>query len=311
MKDYTVFLGDVALDEYYRADCWPEAGGKAFVDQMEAKHGGMIANAACVYSAAGGDARFMTTLNSGEVSRVLVEGLEKQGVSPVYVITDDSLADSKCMIFLAKDNNTVMILNTGLISYELTEEYLNVLKDANCLYTTLSDLLRMRFGNMEGLEIAHILRQNGVQIFCDLDTGYLDEEKEIFYQELDYAVFNHIGFRNYRGKRTEEEAAQQLLSYGVKAVVITCGIEGCRLYSEKMYKTIPAFQVEAADVTGAGDTFSASFLYGIQRFGEDYEKAAEYASAAAAICVSGVGARAGAVSENEVRCFLKKQGLDY
>ena len=116
----------------------------------------------------------------------------------------------------------------------------------------------MRFGNMEGLEIAHILRQNGVQIFCDLDTGYLDEEKEIFYQELDYAVFNHIGFRNYRGKRTEEEAAQQLLC-----------------------------------------------------FGEDYEKAAEYASAAAAICVSGVGARAGAVSENEVRCFLKKQGLDY
>lgn len=258
MKDYTVFLGDVALDEYYRADCWPEAGGKAFVDQMEAKHGGMIANAACVYSAAGGDARFMTTLNSGKVSRVLVEGLEKQGVSPVYVITDDSLADSKCMIFLAKDNNTVMILNTGLISYELTEEYLNVLKDANCLYTTLSDLLRMRFGNMEGLEIAHILRQNGVQIFCDLDTGYLDEEKEIFYQGLDYAVFNHIGFRNYRGKRTEEEAAQQLLC-----------------------------------------------------FGEDYEKAAEYASAAAAICVSGVGARAGAVSENEVRCFLKKQGLDY
>ena len=78
-----------------------------------------------------------------------------------------------------------------------------------------------------------------------------------------------------------------------------------------MCKTIPAFRVEAADVTGAGDTFSALFLYGIQRFDEDYEKAAEYASAAAAICVSGVGARAGAVSEKEVRSFLKKQGLDY
>lgn len=259
MENYTIFLGDVALDEYYRADCWPEAGGKAFVDQMEAKHGGMIANAACVYGAAGGDARFMTTLNSGEVSRILVEGLKSQGVDPVYVITDDTLADSKCMIFLAEDNNTVMIMNTGLTSYELTEEYFDVLKDARYLYTTLSDLLRLRFKDMEGLDIAHILREHGVEIFCDLDTGYLEEEKEIFYQELDYAIFNHIGFRSYCGERSEKEAAEQLLSYGIKAVVITCGSEGCKLYSDGCCKTIPAFRVEAADATGEEILFQLHF----------------------------------------------------
>lgn len=306
MGDYTIFLGDVALDEYYRVDSWPVPGGKAFVNQMEAQHGGMIANAACVYQALGGNARFMTALNGGAVSDILINGLKDQGVWPSYVIRDDSLADSRCMIFLTEDNNTVLILETGQEVYQITPEYFAVLQEAEYLYSTLSDLLRLRYQNLEGLDVVRLLRESGVKIFCDLDTGYLDEEKEAYYQVLDYAVFNHIGFARYKGCRTEEEAVHALLSYGVKAVAVTCGSEGCKVFWSEICAEIQVFPVEAVDATGAGDTFSASFLYGIGRFGQDYKKAALFASAAAAICVSGVGARAGAVTEKDVQNFMQK-----
>lgn len=306
MSEYTIFLGDVALDEYYRADCWPVSGGKAFLNPMEAQHGGMIANAACVYKAVGGNARFMTALNDGEVSRVLIDGLEKQGVSPSYVIVDNSLADSKCMIFLTEENNTVLIMDMGLTTYDLTTEYFEVLKGAKYLYTTLSDLLRLHYEELSGLEIASQLRSSGVKIFCDLDTGYLDEEDEAYYQVLDFAVFNHIGFDKYRGSRTEEEAVNTLLSYGIHLVAVTCGSEGCRIFWQNGTAQIPIFKVPLADATGAGDTFSASLLYAIDHYEGNYVHAAQFASAAAAICVSGIGARAGAVSADTILEFMQK-----
>lgn len=304
MGDYTVFLGDVALDEYYRVDNWPVPGGKAFLEQMEPEHGGMIANAACVYRAMGGNTRFMTALNHGALSDLLIDGLKKWGVWPCHVIWDDALADSKCMIFLTEDNNTVFILETGLTVYDITEEYFAVLQGAKYLYSTLSDLLRLQYQGMKGLEVVRKLKESGIKVFCDLDTGYLEEEKEEYYQVLDYAVFNHIGFDGYKGTRAEDEAIKDLLSYGIKSVAVTYGSAGCKVFWQDGKAEISAFPVDVTDATGAGDTFSSAFLYGIDRFDHDYKKAAEFASAAAAICVSGVGARAGAVSEEKVHLFI-------
>ena len=48
---YNVYIGDVALDEYYSADRWPGPADKGFVKTLPAVPGGMIANAACVSAA--------------------------------------------------------------------------------------------------------------------------------------------------------------------------------------------------------------------------------------------------------------------
>jgi sugar/nucleoside kinase (ribokinase family) len=304
VEKYTVFLGDVALDEYYRTDQWPGAGGKAFADQLEARHGGMIANAACVYAALGGTARFMTPLNRGKVSEILVEGLRDSGVSPDYVIWDDTLADSKCIIFLTGEDNTVMIVNTGLQEIDLCEAHVEALKGAEYIYSTLSDLLRLRCGNKKGLEVVSEIRKAGPRIVCDLDTVYVEEDHDGNYQEMDIAIFNQFGFDRFRGARSEEQATADLLSLGVSLVAVTCGSCGCRIHTSESSFSVPAFPVDAVDVTGAGDTFSAALLYGLQHM--EPGQAARFASAAAAICVQGIGARAGAVSRAEVFALMDR-----
>lgn len=308
MEKYTVFLGDVALDEYYRTDQWPGAGGKAFADQLEARHGGMIANAACVYAALGGTARFMTPLNRGKVSEILVEGLCDSGVSPDYVIWDDTLADSKCIIFLTGEDNTVMIVNTGLQEIDLCEAHVEALKGAEYIYSTLSDLLRLRCGNKKGLEVVSAIRRAGTRILCDLDTGYVDEDCDDHYKEMDIAIFNHIGFDRFRKDRSEDQAAADLLSLGVSLIAVTAGSRGCRIYTTQSSFSVRAFPVDAVDVTGAGDTFSAALLYGLQHM--EPRQAARFASAAAAICVQGIGARTGAVSVEKVLAFMECSPLN-
>lgn len=304
MSKYTIFLGDVSLDEYYSMDCWPAVGGKAFVDQLEAKHGGMIANAACVYAALGGDARFMTPLNRGSISKLLVDGLKNSGVSPDYVIWDDSLADSKCTIFITGENNTVMIVNTGLVEIQISEKYFKALKGAEYIYATLSDILRLKYKNLKGTEVLSEIRRAGVKVVCDLDTGYIENDTEDNYKELDIAIFNHLGFDRYKAGRSEEQAAQDLLSYGISLVGVTYGHKGCRIFTPMDSFSVPAFNVDVVDSTGAGDTFSASLLYALQSMPP--RQAAEFASAAAAICVQSIGARAGAVSLKQVLAFIEK-----
>lgn len=305
MNKYTVFLGDVALDEYYKVDFWPSIGGKTFVKQLKAQHGGMIANAACVYAALGGNARFMTSLNKGRISKTLIRGLEDCRVKPNYVIWNDSLADSKCIIYLTEDNNTVMIIETGLTTIEISDEYFNVLKNAEYIYSTTSDLLRLRYRGLEGMDIISNLRRCGVKIICDLDTGYIEEDVEDNYKELDIAIFNHIGFNKYKKTRSEEDAISDLLSYGISLVAITYGNKGCKIFTETEAIKAPAYQVEIVDVTGAGDTFSASLLYALQNM--NIYDAAKFASATAAICVNRIGARAGMVSEEEVFNFMARK----
>jgi ribokinase len=200
-----------------------------------------------------------------------------------------------------------MIVNTGLTEIRISEDYFEALKGAEYIYSTLSDLLRLRYGQMKGLEIVSEIRKAGAKVICDLDTGYIDEDHEANYKEMDIAVFNHIGFERYRGARSEEQAAADLLSYGISLVAVTYGSEGCRAYIPGEIFSAPAFQVDAVDVTGAGDTFSAALLFGLQHMGP--RQAVVFASAAAAICVQGIGARAGAVSMGQVFALMEDRSL--
>ena len=117
---YSVFIGDVALDEYYKSNYWPTIKDKALVDALPAIPGGMIANAACVSAALGMNVKFLAALNNGAITRFLLDDLEKSGVDTSLVVFDETLADSKTMIFLVGNEHTVMIPRLGLENIELT-----------------------------------------------------------------------------------------------------------------------------------------------------------------------------------------------
>ena len=127
---YNVYIGDVALDEYYRAGRWPGTADKEEVETLEAVPGGMIANAACVSAALGQDTLFWTVMNSGAISKRLLEDLENQGIDTSLSIVDDSLPDSKTMIFLVGDEHTIFIPILPVERIDLTAQQIDVLKNA-------------------------------------------------------------------------------------------------------------------------------------------------------------------------------------
>lgn len=92
----------------------------------------------------------------------------------------------------------------------------------------------------------------------------------------------------------------------VPELLITRGSKGVEFHSHGDARHQPAFQVEAVDTTGAGDTFLGSFL-AHHCHGIEITQSLRYASAASALQVTRPGAAIAIPAREEVETFLKQR----
>lgn len=102
-----------------------------------------------------------------------------------------------------------------------------------------------------------------------------------------------------------DAAAQLLLARGAKAVLVTLGAKGCRLWqADGVTSVVPGWPMAGvADTIGAGDTFTGALAAALAR-GEALTQAMRVANAAAALSVTGRGALGGMPSGAQVQAFL-------
>ena len=97
--------------------------------------------------------------------------------------------------------------------------------------------------------------------------------------------------------------ADALLAFGPRTVILKLGDQGCFLCGAQQRVHYPAFPVEVRDTTAAGDTFNAGLATALAE-GMPWDRAIPFASAAAAISVTRLGAQASAPTRAEVDAFL-------
>lgn len=301
---YTIFLGDVARDEYYRMERLPKLGEKISVEMLPEQWGGMIANAASIFASYGGKARFLSFLNPCD--KDLCRQLESVNVDTSLVQYDDTLAQSRCIIHLAENDHTVFIIDMKRHEAELTDETQDALCRADFIYTNYWELQWLRY---RGLDAAGTVRQwceHGAKLVCDLDVDDLDQDLYRRFIPYTYMLFmNKVGY----GKICQKIPEKQLMKSGVHILVVTLGENGCRIFEKDKMIEIPALAVDVKDVTGAGDTFCSSFLWGYKET-KDAELSGNFATYAAARAITQIGARAGAAGVKGVLSFIKEYGDD-
>ncbi|MBC7379698.1 MAG: ribokinase [Burkholderiaceae bacterium] len=106
------------------------------------------------------------------------------------------------------------------------------------------------------------------------------------------------------GAATIDDAANALLSQGPRAVIVTLGEAGCRMYQTGQAPvSLAGRPMQVADTIGAGDTFTGSLAAALAR-GAPLPDAMHWANAAAALSVRQHGAIAGIPSRDEVATLL-------
>ena len=91
---------------------------------------------------------------------------------------------------------------------------------------------------------------------------------------------------------SDADAASRVVAISHQPVVVTQGADGVLLITSDSVRHVPAPSVNARDTTGAGDTFNGVLATRLAA-GDDLATAVPYAVAAAALSVTGVGARGG------------------
>ncbi|MCW3842760.1 carbohydrate kinase family protein [Micromonospora yasonensis] len=301
---YAVFFGDVAMDEYYRAPHFPVAGDKIIVRPLEPQFGGMVANSAAIFANYGVPTSFMSQLNSGELTQRLLSQLEAVGLDTHFVILDEEVPDSRCIILLADDQHIVLIPTLGITHTEITPAAFEHMAGAAYLVTTVTDATPFRMGERGAGEVLAGVRAAGTKIVMDLDVYNLENHPSPLIDHCDIVFMNAIGYQRFSDCG---QSIQAMLDRGALAVIVTNDSAGCRVFTEGDQFSVAGHRVDVVDVTGAGDTFTSSFLYSYL-VSDDLRYAAEFANAAAALSVGKVGARGGMLDEATVLDFMARSG---
>jgi fructokinase len=113
------------------------------------------------------------------------------------------------------------------------------------------------------------------------------------------------------GTQSAEEAAEMLLGRGVSLVLVSAGEKGSFYATRDFSGTIPAYEVEAVDTTGAGDAFFATVLAHLceaeasDGWSEDLvREAARLGCAAGAIICTGYGGMEALPNRETLERFL-------
>jgi ribokinase len=300
MKGFLTAIGTSCIDEYYELEEIPRPGDKVLCRYLESRPGGMIGNAVCVYASYGVPAYMIDFINNGKQVEMLLDDLKKWGVDTGYITRDNDRPDTKCIIMLKNGERIIFVVKNQKKDLVLNSGQIDLLNKSEFVYTTVAELLTFRYCS----ELVTGFRRSGAKLVLDLEGSTITNTETV----LDLLKQGDILFINEGGLERVNaywggDFIRDLVKNGV-LVVLTLGPRGCQVLEDgKEPAVLPAVEVKVVDTTGAGDTFNASFLYGLHQ-GWEVMEAAAFANAAASRSVSVLGPRSGAVGEEEVRKFI-------
>ena len=134
------------------------------------------------------------------------------------------------------------------------------------------------------------------------DASYIPKISILVLNEVEAGFLAGMAVEN---KTDAEKAADVLIAKGVEKVIITLGSQGAFVVTKNEKVSIPSYKVDAIDTTAAGDTFCGAFSVALVE-GKSLKEALQFASAAAAISVTRMGAQPSAPTRAEIDGFLKE-----
>lgn len=307
-KSQVVTMGALLVDELGRTEKLPTENEEIFLDQLEIKPGGSAANTAVACSRLNLATGFIGAIGNDREGDFLLEDLKKENVDTSQLMKRMDAPTGKCIIITDRKESRHMYAFTGAgnridIDEKDTEYILNadilhiadlinvdpLIRAAEIASTTRSTQVALNPG---GLIIG--LGYSRIQRLLSLTNIYISslEEAEKLYTMKD-----------------REAMVQSLFNEGIETVALTMGKQGCFIANPAEAHMISAFDVkEVVDTTGAGDAFSAGFLYGIlNRY--DLKTCGYCGNAVAALCIQEFGARNGVPTEEELKNYLRTRGI--
>ena len=301
-----VVIGSSNVDLLMKMDHLPEKGETVTDAEFFQVYGGKGANQAVAAARAGGNVAFVNCVGEDAYTPQMVQNYINDGIDTRFVFREQGVASGHALIMIGGAGMNYLSVAPGA-NYKLTPAKID---QAMAVFDEAAMIVMQYEITKETIKhVIDIANQKGIPVLWNcaparsFDLTYIPK--------INILVLNEVeaGFLAKMKVETEAEAeiaALKLVKSGVEKVIITLGSKGAFVRTKTEKVSVPAFKVEAIDTTAAGDTFCGAFAVALVE-GKPLKAALQFASAAAAISVTRMGAQPSAPTRAEIDSFLQNR----
>lgn len=306
-----ICIGAALVDMVAQVGRYPGNDDEVFVSNLSLFSGGSAANTAYACAKLGLRTAFIGKLGRNDVFGTKIFNDFQEGkVSTKYVKYSEKFATGSAYVALNTEGERRIYAYSGAANYLSKED----IKEEEIVNTKLVFLSSLK--NFEGfIEAALIGRRNKIPVI--LNPGMLIIEQgllniETLLNKIDILIMSQREFKvlvdfnkEYLNLNTIREDSNRLFSLGVQCIIITMAEKGAIIVTPEKGDIIPSIKIDkVVDTTGAGDAFSAGFIYGFhQNPGFNFEtlkKNVIIGNFVAGKCIEKLGARNGIPKQIEI-----------
>lgn len=306
MSGKIVILGVFVADTAYRADRQPKMGETILGRSFVLGPGGKGSNQAVAAAMAGGEVHFVSRLGKDPFADMARDTWARAGVIPEITEDEESYTGAAYIFIEEATGNNAIIISPGAagrISVADVEARADLIGTASVFITQLEQPMAAAH---RALEIA---RAGGARTI--LNPAPAAKVAAEMLALCDYVTPNESEAEGITGIEVRtvadaERAADDFLSKGVGAAIITLGENGALYRDGSRSVHVPAFRAgTVVETTGAGDAFNGGFAAALAR-GMDPIDAVRFGSATAGISVTRRGTAPSMPARSEIEALLKK-----
>jgi ribokinase len=305
MKNKIVVIGSSNVDLIMKMDHLPEKGETVTDADFFQVYGGKGANQAVAAARAGGDVVFVNCVGEDAYTPQMVQNFINDGIDIQFVFQEKGIASGHALVMIGGQGMNYLSVAPGA-NYKLTPEKID---QAKSVFEEAAIIVMQYEIPVETLKyVIDLANARSIPVMWNFaparafDLSYIPKINILVLNELEAGFLADMQVEN---EMDAEIAAQKLVDSGVEKVIITLGSKGALLVSNTEKISVKAYQVNAIDTTAAGDTYCGAFAVALVE-GKTMKEALEFASAAAAISVTRIGAQPSAPTRSEIDHFLKK-----
>lgn len=307
MNHRIVIVGSTNVDFIMRMQHLPQRGETVTDATFAQTFGGKGANTAVAAARTGPDltTTFITALGDDVYADTLLANFAADRMDVAHVRRIEGMSTGSALIMIDADGHNYLSVAPGS-NYALTPADID--KDAGTIRTAALVVMQMEIPTPTILRVLELCEDASVPVLFnyapvrDLSVPITPRITGLVVNETEAGQLTNTTVADVTSAR---ESARTLLTRGPRFVVVTLGAAGAFVLGPDIDATVPAFQVQAVDTTAAGDTFCGALAVALVE-GKPLPEAVRFASAAAAISVTRLGAQPSVPTRAEVDSLIAR-----
>jgi ribokinase len=298
-KNPILVVGSSNTDMIIQVKRIPKPGETILGGEFASAAGGKGANQAVGAARAGGAVTFIARVGQDMFGDKAVAGFVADGINVDYIVRDPSSPSGVALIFVGQNGENSIAVASGA-NARLTPADLK--KAASAFRQSRVVILQLETPLTTVRAAARLAANAGARVILNPAPAQPlpDDLLRLVYlltpNEHEAELLTGLPVTD---EAAAAKAADALLARGVQNVIITLGARGAFVAGGQGRGLVSGFKVKPVDTTAAGDVFNGTLAVALAE-GRTLLESARFASAAAAISVTRLGAQTSAPKRDEI-----------